>query len=381
MAVQLDNLHYDYRAIDGYNKPFNFIASPRELGKTSMMWIKKIYLPWKRNHKPWIYLVRQSVEITSALIDSIKDTTINKFTDDNVEFAYKTSAFKDGIVDVFIVLHHTEKIKVTSKNEQGEMITEEVDQDVAENVLFFRIVSLNIMLRRIKLAVLKGVAGVFMDEYIINPKLQEKYLPDEAMKIKEAYTTWRREADGILKFYIVGNPYTLFNPLFVDWDVDVGALKIGNFYVGNTYVIHFAPLSQELIDWLKSVNPLFSIDKTYSQYALYGQAINDQNIRLGTRPKNYYLRYVFYYKDKYVGIFQNRLYDVNDKFFIEFVDEVSARRTIFCVELDDLVEKAIVLSLEERNRLNYFKDAFRKRNVVFKDINCYYFFKEIYNYL
>ena len=75
------------------------------------------------------------------------------------------------------------------------------------------------------------------------------------------------------------------------------------------------------------------------------------------------------------------MYDENDRYFIEFIDEVSARRTIFCVELDDLVERAVVLSLEEKNRLNYFKDAFRRRKVVFKDINCYYFFKEIYNYL
>lgn len=373
MAIELDNLHYDYRAIDGYNKAFNFVMSPRELGKTSMMWIKKIYLPWKRNHKPWIYLVRQSVEITDALIDSIKDTIINKFTDDNVEFTYKTSNFKDGIVDVFIVEHHIEK----QKQEDGK----EIEIDNPENVLFFRVVSLSIKLRKIKLAVLKDVAGVFMDEYIINPKLQEKYLPDEAMKIKEAYTTWRREASGVLRFYIVGNPYTLFNPLFVDWDVDVNNLKLGEFYVGEIYVIHVASLSQQLKDKLLEVNPLYKFDEDYSDYALYGTPINDKNIRLGERPKNYYLRYVFYYNNRYIGIFQNRAFDVNDKFFVEFVNEVSAKRTIFCVELDDLVERALVLSLEERNRLNYFKDAFRKRNVVFKDINCYYFFKEIYNYL
>ena len=28
--IELDNLHYDYRPIDSYNKPFNFIMSPRE---------------------------------------------------------------------------------------------------------------------------------------------------------------------------------------------------------------------------------------------------------------------------------------------------------------------------------------------------------------
>lgn len=377
MAIELDNIHYDYRGIDGYNKPFNFVMSPREPGKTSMMWLKKIYWGWKSNHHPWIYMVRQTVEITDALIDSIKDTIINKFTDDNVEFFYKTSAFKDGIVDVFIVHRYKETIEEVDK-ETGEKKSHEEER--AENILFFRIVSLSIKLRKIKLAVLKNIANAFMDEYIINPKLQEKYLPDEAMKIKEAYTTWRRE-NPQMRFYFVGNPYTLFNPLFVDWGVDVNKLKLDSFYVGNMYVIHVATLSQALREKLLRENPLYKFDEEYTAYALYGTPINDKNIRLGNRPKNFYLRYVFSYNNKYVGIFQNRLYDIEDKFFIEFVDEVSARRTIFCVELDDLVERAVVLSLEERNRLNYFKDAFRSRKVVFKDINCYYFFKEIYNYL
>ena len=102
MAVQLDNLHYDYRQIDGYNKPFNFIIAPRELGKTAMAWLKKIYFNWKKTKRPWIYLVRQSVEITEALISSIAETTINKFTDDNVAFRYTKGSFKDGIVDVYI---------------------------------------------------------------------------------------------------------------------------------------------------------------------------------------------------------------------------------------------------------------------------------------
>ena len=67
MAVKLDNIHYSFRGIDGYNKPFNFIVSPRELGKTTMMWNIKIYRKWKVNKKPWIYLVRQVVEITDSL--------------------------------------------------------------------------------------------------------------------------------------------------------------------------------------------------------------------------------------------------------------------------------------------------------------------------
>ena len=132
--IELDNLHYNYREIDGYNKPFNFVLSARELGKTSMFWLTKIYNGWKKDKRPFAYLVRKNVTISEALIHSIQDTIINKFTDDNVIFKYNKGSFKDGIVDVKI-----------------------------GNELFFRIYSLNIDLQRLKLATLQRVKGVFMD--------------------------------------------------------------------------------------------------------------------------------------------------------------------------------------------------------------------------
>ena len=357
MAVKFDNIHYSYRAIDGYNKPFNFVLSPRELGKTTTMWYEKIYLGWKKDRKPWIYLVRQSVEINEALIDSIFDTIINKFTDDNARPVYKASSFKEGIVDVFLPVQEGEEV---------------------QNLLFFRIVSLNIKMRRIKLAVLKNIKGVFMDEYVINPEMDEKYIPKEAEKIKEAYTTWRREADGMLKFYIVGNPYSLFNPLYVDWNVDTTKLEVGKFYVGDTFVIHYPALSPELYQWLLEHNPLFSADEFYRQYALEGKAVNDSHIRIGTLPDNYSMRFVFRYQRKFLGIFQNNAYDEETKYFVKEISEVSASRTIYCFDFADLIERGVIMSLDERMKIQRFKEAFRKRAVVFEDVNCYYFIEEIY---
>ena len=352
MAKEFDKIHYSYRQIDGYNKPFNFVLSPRELGKTTTMWYEKIYLPWKKDKRPWIYLVRNAVEITEALIDSIADTILNKFTDDGVQLEYKTTTFDKGIVDV--------KIK-------GE--------------LFFRVVALSIKMRRIKLAVLKNIKGVFMDEYVINPDMQEKYIPKEAEKIKEAYTTWRRECDGLLRFYIVGNPYSLFNPLYVDWNVDVNKLHIGEFYVGNTFVIHYPALSDELYKWLLDHNPLFTADDFYRQYALEGKAINDSNIRIGNHPKNFSLRFVFRYNRKILGIFQNNEYTEDTKYYVEEIDEFSATRVSYCFDFSELVEKTIVVSLDERMKFQKLKEAFRKRRVVFHDINCYYYIEEIYKFL
>ena len=347
---ELDNLHYDFRAIDGYNKPFNFILSPRELGKTSMFWIKKAYRPWKINKKPWIYTVRHSVEITEALIDSIADTTINKFTDDNVKFKYTKGSFKEGIVDVFI-----------------------------GNELFFRIVSLSISLQRIKKAVLKNIAGVITDEYVVNPLLNEKYIKGEATIIKEAYTTWRRESEGILKWYFLGNPYSLYNPLFIYWQVNTNNLKLDDFYIGDYFVIHTPLLSEALKQKLLEENPLYKFDEEYMLYALLGKAMNDKNIKIGKLPQNFSLKFTFKIEGQIIGVYQNNLFNENeDRFFCKQINTVSAKRVIYCFDFAEMVERCQLLSLDDRIKLNRFKDAMRKRLVLFEDINAYYKIQEVY---
>ena len=357
MAIQRDNLHYSFRSIDGYNKAINIVISPREPGKTTSMWMDKIYLPWKKNHKPWIYLVRQAVEIDDALIESIFSTNMNKFTDDDLKPIYKPSTFSNGIVDIFL----------------------EVNK---EKILFVRIVSLNIKMYRIKKAILRNIAGVFMDEFIINPQFAEKYLPKEFERLQEAYSTWRREADGVLKMYFCGNPYSLFNPLFVGLKVDISKLKRDSFYVGDSFVIHWAILTPELKAKILEENPFYKFDEEYSNYAVDGQAVNDSNIKLGTLPRNFYLSFVIKINRKYVGIFQNNyIDDMEDKFFCKFLDEVSARRTIYCFEFEEMLERSILVSIDERMKLQRFKEAMRKRLVSFADINVYYYCEEVYKNL
>lgn len=351
--LELDNLHYSFREIDGYNKPFNFVLSARELGKTSRFWYLKVYREWLKDKKPWIYMVRTSVEISDALLLSIADTILNKFTDDNVSLEYNKGTFKDGIVDV--------KIK-------GE--------------IFFRVVSLSIPLRRIKLAVLANLKGAFIDEYIINPKNQERYQPNEAFKIKEAYTTWRRECKGVLKMYFLANPYSLYNPLFLDWGVDVNKLKKGEFYVGDNYVIHWAIMSKELREHLLEVNPLYQFDEDYKGYALEGGAMNDKHIRLGVLPEGYQLRFVFKITEYIIGVYYNTNYNGDgDKYFVRMVDAVSAKRVIYCYDFTDMIDRCQIMSVEDRLKMSSFKDAIRKRAVVFEDINVYYLIEEVYKIL
>ena len=353
--TKLDNLHYNYDEINGYNKPFNFIMSPREPGKTTMAWLKLIYFRWKKDKKPWIYLVRQAVEITDAMITSIQDVTINKFTDDGVTFQYKNT-FKDGIVDVKI---------------NGEM--------------FFRIVSLNIAMRRIKLAVLKNIGGILMDEYIIDPRTQEKYLPNEAFKIEEAYTTWKREytGKGVLKAYFLGNPYSLYNPLFMLWKVNPNKLKKDSFYTGDLFVIHWATLNPLLKEKLLKENPLYQFDEEYSNYALEGTAINDSNIKLGTLPDYFQIRYAFKVDNRFLAVFKAKYYnpDMDYTYFVMEYPELSKKRVVFCYDFKELVDKAVVMSPEDRFNLSTFKDGIRKNMVAYNDINVYYLIMEVYKNL
>lgn len=349
MAMKLDNIHYSYREIDGYNKAFNFVMSPREPGKTTNMWVAKIYYGWLKDSKPWIYTVRQSVEITEAMIETIF-AEIQKFTDTPLEPEYNKGTFKEGIVDV----------KLNGK-------------------MFIRIISLSIQMRRIKLAKLVNIKGVFTDEYIIDPKTKEKYLTNEAFKIKEAYSTWRRESEGVLKWYFAGNPYSLYNPLFIDWNVEVNKLRKGEFYVGGNFVIQWATLNPLLREKLLRDNPLYEFDEDYAGYALEGSAINDANIPIGIKPESYKLSIVFKYGKKYIGIFKGD--DYNAPYYAEEISTPSKSRDIYCFEFDDLVERGIIMSFEERRKLQRFKDSMRTFNVIFSDINIYYMIIEIYNYL
>lgn len=349
--MELDNLHYNFRTIDGYNKTFNVVLSARECGKTTAAWVK-IYTQWKKTKRPYIYLVRQSVEITEALIDTIFDTNIRKWFDDKLVVTYTKGEFQTGIVDVRV-----------------------------NNEIFIRIVSLNIQLRRIKLAVLRNIGGVFMDEYVIDPRTGEKYLKEEAFKIKEAYTTWRREAQGDLKVYIIGNPYSLYLPIFVDWQVDTRKLKRGEFYVGSNFVIEWATLHPLLRERLLKENPLYEFDEDYKGYALDGDAKNDKKIRLGKKPENFRLRFVFRIGGQVLGVFQNNEPATDPRYYVEYIEDYSKTRTAFAFDFDELVERTALVGVDERMLLSRFKDAFRERSIVFADVPVYYMIEEIFTKL
>lgn len=353
MIQELDNIHYSFRTIDGYNKPFNVIISSRDAGKTTTLWVRKVYDNWKKNHKPWLYLVRNANEIVEPLLDDII-LPINKFRDEGAKFIFNRGDLESGIMDIYMM-------------------------DGEEKYLFIRILALSMKLRRIKLSKIKNIAGVCMDEYIIDPKSGEKYLKGEEMKIKEIYTTYERECEGTMKMYFLGNPYSLFNPVFMWLKVDTTKLREGVTLVGEKYVVECYQLTEELKQYILNKNPLYQFDDAYKAYAFDGRAVNDMNIRIGPFPPNYVLKFVVRINGLNIGVFQNnQLTYSEDRFYCKEITGFSNDRSIFTFEFEDLVDRCVLVSLDERRKLSYFKDSFRKRNVVFSNINIYYLIEEVY---
>jgi len=354
--VERDNLHFNFRTIDGYNKPINVVMSGREASKSTSFNLDKSYFKWKKDGQTTLYLVRQVVEINEALLTSIQDNIINKFTDDNVKFEFNKASFRDGVVDVRI-----------------------------NGRLYMRVLALSIPLRRIKQSLLKDVGVIVFDEFIINQRSGEKYLKNEAFKLSEIYTTYQRERidkTQPLKIYFLGNPYSLHNPVFMWLNVDIRKLKFGECLVGDTYVIQWYKLKEELKAKILKDNPLYQFDENYKSYAFDGQPVLDKNIKLVSQlPSRYSLKFIFRIDGKFIGVYNNNYWEEHeDLYYCQFIDEdeISKRKTAYCFDFGELVNQCALISKEDLSKFNRFKIAMRRRLVAFQSIDCYYLIEDIY---
>lgn len=350
--VKRDNIHYTTRRIDGYNLPFNFIISEREAGKSTAIWLDKCYKAFKENGQTTLVVRRKVVHITKSYIDDIAKI-INKFTDDNVHFSYASSSIDDGIVDISV----------------GDKI-------------FIRVVALSIDITAIKSLVLLNLRYIVFDEFICNIRFKEKYLTNEAMKFMEVYNTFRRESSN-LKCYFMGNPYSLFNPYFIFFNVRTHNLKRGAIISDSkSYVIECYEMLPELRKKILEENPLYQFDNAYTKYAFDGVNINDQNIIVREdRPQNFALAFIFKISGKYIGIYRNNVFEeFGLNYYGEFinVETVSKKRNIFCFDFEELVERTCMLSPDDKYKFQKIKDAMRRRMIAFDSIECYYLMEEIY---
>ena len=350
--VERDNIHFNCRKIDGYNLPFNFIISEREAGKSTAIWLDKAYKCFKENEQTTLVIRRKITHITKAYIDDICQI-INKFTDDGVVFQYSQSSLKEGLVDIYI-----------------------------NNKRFMRVCALSCDITALKSLVLLNLRYIIFDEFICNQRFGEKYLKDEATKFMEVYNTFRRESEN-LKCYFMGNPYSLYNPYFMFFNVSSAKLTRGAIVSDKkSYVIQCYEITQELREKILEANPLYQFDNAYTKYAFEGQNVNDLNIIIRDKlPPNFKLLYVFKSANKYIGLYRSSIWiDYDIIYYCQFIDgsKVSKRRDIICFDFEELVDRVVMLSPDERYKFQKIKEAMRKRLIAFSSIECYYLIEEIY---
>jgi len=351
--IKRDNIHYSTRKIDGYNLPFNFVISERELGKSTAIILDKIYKPFKERGETTIVIRRNVNHISEDYVEDFANI-INKFTDDNVIFQYSKNSLKDGIAT----------IKIDGKP-------------------FIRFIGLSKTIASIKSMMFPNLQAIVFDEFICNAKFGEKYLKEEATKFLEVYNTFRRESSR-LKCWFLGNPYSLYNPYFVYFGVNTALLKRGAIITDNKqYVVECAEMCQELRDKILRENPLYQFDNAYTRYAFEGQNINDENIIIrDRRPENYFLHSLFRVGGKYIAVYRNNDFTKIETpyFYAEFTDieRVSKKRDVYCFDLEELVDRTSLLSLDDKWKFEKLKNAMRKRLIEFNSIECYYLFEEIF---
>lgn len=350
--IQRDNIHFNTRTIDGYNMPFNFIISEREAGKSTAIWLDKAYKSFKDNGSTTLVVRRKVVHITKAYIDDIQQI-INKFTDDNVTFQYSQSSIKDGIVDIYI-----------------------------NDKRFMRVCALSTDITALKSLVLLNLKFIIFDEFICNQRFGEKYLKDEATKFMEVYNTFRRESEG-LKCFFLGNPYSLYNPYFMFFNVPTAKLKRGTIITDKkSFVVQCYEISEALKQKILSENPLYQFDNAYTKYAFEGKNVNDENIVIIEKlPENFRLLYVFKSANKYIGLFKANYWEEDTiLYYAMFMNpnSISKRRDIICFDFEELVDRTVMLSPDERYKFQKIKDAMRRRLIAFDKIECYYLLEEIY---
>ena len=351
--MKKDKLHISLRKVDSYNKPFNFIVSEREAGKSSAI-LTKAYKLFKKKHRSTILIRRLIADITETYINDC-GKVINKFLpkDKQIELQFKKGNIKEGIVDIFI-----------------------------EDKLFLRVIALSNPMSRIKSTMIKNPAMIVFDEFICNNRAGEKYLDQEAFKFKEIYNTYQRECHGyILKCYFMGNPYSLYNPYWSDLNVDTLNLKPGAFIVAKNYIIECYRIKDELREAILRRNPLYQFDEAYKKYAFYGQAVNDsQFIIIPKRPEKFFLRYVFRINNRYLHIWcnSNNDYLTDCRYYIEVSADTSSSKKAFAIDFNNLIQNTSLITPVLKAVFIRLKMAIAARFVSYNNIEAGYLTEALY---
>ena len=346
-----DGIHFTLKKVDSYNRPFNYIVSPRHVGKSKEL-MEKVRLAYHLGKKCML-LRRNQNSLSEGYINSIA-WEWNKFyekIDGHIKFTYKKGAMnKDGMGWVYC---------------NGKPL--------------FYIVGLSGTIANVK-SQHEDYYCILYDEFINNPRYNERYLKNEYNKVKELYDTFWRDNHN-LKIYFFGNPYSIYNPYFSSLRISTKNLYEGSIVAGKNYVVQCYKMTDELKNKLKE-NPLYQDElDDYTRFAFDGRIINDEEILInrGSMPQGYALKMYINIDSNFLAIYKNTFKVSTDyKFYVTLVDRDKLTKTAYCFDIDDLIQNTTLIDGLDRMIFSSFKSALKTRKVLFENEICYYLVKDVY---
>lgn len=359
--MQYDNLHWDFREIDGYDKDFNFILSEREAGKTTALW-RKAKAIFEKNCT-FILTRQEKVSISEIYLNDCCNV-INKFIDDPEKryfFYYSKGALKNGIVDIY------------------------AKAGKREPRIMFRAVALSNSMSDMKSLMLPNCVCHFGDEFMKDVRSGEKYLPREAWRYEELINTFQREAPGRrFKSYMFGNPYSKANPYFVQFNVDIAKIKRGTIWTGEgtSTLVQAYEIKPELREYIKKHNPLYQFDNAYTRYAFDGLAVNDANMIIRAKqPQGFQLFCVVLIEGNKIGLYSSYAPNFDFLYWVGPVGDISKTRVAYAFDFADLQQGTILIDTYGKRLLSRFATAMQLRKVAFANSQYGYWSETIYNFI
>lgn len=307
-----DNIHFSILDDDGYGKPFVYVFSPREPGKTTSMILDKVYPAFKRE-TPFVIMVNKIAEVTDELVLSF-ETTVNTFKGYEVHLEPK-GTFQGGVRTVY-----------TAGNKK-------------ERKIFCYIIAWSTPLTRLKRINLGKIGGVWFDEAQPNVAIGEKYEKGLAQKWNEFMTTVNRNSyPKVCRCYFTSNFYSRYHPVLEYLGVNSKQLEIGKKFTGKDWLVDCYQLKPELREYILKHNPYYQFDDTYNKY-FQGIAIADENVPIQEdKPEGCQLYAAFKTDYGYLWIWKQTILRPGcNAFWIDLTKERPGKRTdVFIVDFKDM---------------------------------------------
>lgn len=338
MAID-ESLYYDLNKVKSYNKFINMIIGQRSIGKTYAV-KREVISRYIKGKGKFVYMRR-----TGTQIDDLKEPDgEDKFTKDiqkafpNHELGFKGNKFYcDGEVMGYA-------IPITKPGS-------------------------------LRGSSYEDVTTIFFDEFISIGTPDDRYRPNEFEDFLNILDTIIRTRDNA-KVYMVANPYSLVNPYFTGWGLEVKAGERLSIY--QDIIIDFYD-SEEFAEARKQTSLGRVMQHTgYGQFSLDNQSIVDSDAFI--KERNHSSKFLFNMEYRRFGI--SVFYDEKTKLYhaskminkdykgkIVFEDYMISERTLYCRHYKDYAETMLLQHAFELG-LIYYDD------LVIKDM-CFRIYKKI----